>query len=257
MIWGSLMVLIPDKTLAPRRPDISQIEIEDNEPVDSLYSEKLQRLLTSALYASFQPGVPFLATANVGLFYGLYLPPLVPDVMVSLEVSTPQNFERKEDRTYFVWEMGKPPDVVIEIVSNRKGHELGSKPKDYARAGVSYYIVYDPLHQLNELQDSSLAIFERAGTEWILYTSSWMPKVGLGVTLWQGAYEGVTVEWLRWCDQDGNLLLTGEERAEAERQRAEAERQRAEAERQRAEQYLDLLRQHGITIPDAESTSKG
>lgn len=251
------MVHTPDKTLAPHRPDISHIEIEDDQPVDSLYSEKLQRLLTSSLYASFQPGVPFLATANVGLFYGLYLPPLVPDVMVSLEVSAPDNFERKEDRTYFVWEMGKPPDLVLEIVSNRKGHELGSKLKDYARAGVGYYIVYDPLHQLKELQEASLVIFERSGTVLIPYPSTWMPKVGLGVTLWHGTYEGVTVEWLRWCDQAGNLLLTGEERAaaehqraEAERQRAEAEHQRAEAERQRAEQYLQLLRQHGINLPN-------
>ena len=31
------------------RPDISDVLIEDDEPVDSLYSEKLQRLLTSAL----------------------------------------------------------------------------------------------------------------------------------------------------------------------------------------------------------------
>jgi hypothetical protein len=34
--------------------------------------------------------------------------------------------------------------------------------------------------------------------------------------------------WLRWWDLQGNLLLTGEERAERERQRAERERQRAD-----------------------------
>jgi hypothetical protein len=78
-----------------------------------------------------------------------------------------------------------------------------------------------------------------------------MPKVGLGLTLWTGSYEGVTVEWLRWCDEEGNLLLTGEEQAEMERQRAEAERQRAEAERQRADYYLRLLQEHGIHLPES------
>lgn len=34
--------------------------------------------------------------------------------------------------------------------------------------------------------------------------------------------------WLRWWDLQGNLLLTGEERAEQESQRAEQERQRAD-----------------------------
>ena len=36
------------------------------------------------------------------------------------------------------------------------------------------------------------------------------------------------MSWLRWWDRDGNLLLTGAERAEQEKQRAEQERQRAE-----------------------------
>jgi hypothetical protein len=34
--------------------------------------------------------------------------------------------------------------------------------------------------------------------------------------------------WLRWCDREGTLILTGAERAEQERQLAEQERLRAE-----------------------------
>ncbi len=247
-----------EEFLYPDPPDISDLVIEDDEPVDSVYSEKLQRLLTSALYASFQPRIeetaepiPFFATANVGLFYALKLPPLVPDVMLSLEVSPPASFERKEDRTYFVWEMGKPPDVAIEIVSNKKGQELGRKLRDYARAGVSYYVVYDPLHQLKELRGSSLAIFQRQGGEFVPFDSSWLEDIGLGLTLWQGSFEGVNTEWLRWCDREGRVLPTGEEKAALEQQRAEAEHQRAETERQRAEALLELLRSHGITPPEA------
>lgn len=222
-------VTSPTHLPQPLPPDISALVIEDDQPVDSLYSEKLQRLLTNALYASFKPGIPFLVTANVGLFYALKTNPLVPDVMLSLGVSAPVNFERREDRTYFVWEMGKPPEVAIEIVSNRKGHELGSKLTAYAHAGVSYYVVYDPLQQLKELDGSRLAIFERQGSQFVPYDFTWMPDVGLGLTLWQGSYEGVTVEWLRWCDQEGRILLTGEERSE---------------------QLLELLRAHGITPPE-------
>jgi Protein of unknown function (DUF820). len=177
----------------PEPPDISDLVIEDDEPVDSIHSEKLQRLLTSALYASFQPKaedtgelIPFLATANIGLFSALKLPPLMPDVTLSLEVAPPASFERKEDRTYLVWEMGKPPDVVIEIVSKRKGEELGRKRKDYARAGVSYYAVYDrtagvasPLRQLRELQGSPLALFQRRGGEFVPFESTWLEDKGL------------------------------------------------------------------------------
>ncbi len=241
----------------PPPPDISDLVIEDDQPVDSIYSEKLQRLLTSALYASFQPRakdsgepIPFLATANVGLFYALKQPPLVPDVMLSLEVAPPASFERKEDRTYFIWEMGKPPDVVIEIVSNREGEELGRKLRDYARAGVGYYGVYDPLRQLRELQGSPLVLFQRRGGELVPFDSTWLEEIGLGLTLWQGSFEGVNTEWLRWCDREGQVLPTGDEKAALEQQRAERERQRAERERQRAERLLELLRSHGIAPPE-------
>ncbi|HBB32029.1 MAG TPA: hypothetical protein DDZ80_10905 [Cyanobacteria bacterium UBA8803] len=43
--------------------------------------------------------------------------------------------------------------------------------------------------------------------------------------------------WLRWWDREGNLLLTGEERAEQERQRAE----RAERENARLREQLRAL----------------
>ena len=39
--------------------------------------------------------------------------------------------------------------------------------------------------------------------------------------VWQGVYEGLAATWLRWYDQDANVLPTGAERAEHERQRAE------------------------------------
>jgi hypothetical protein len=43
-----------------------------------------------------------------------------------------------------------------------------------------------------------------------------------------------------------NLLLSGEERAEQERQRAEQESQRAEKERQRSERLIAQLRALGV-----------
>jgi hypothetical protein len=44
--------------------------------------------------------------------------------------------------------------------------------------------------------------------------------VELGI--WQGRYQNLELPWLRWWDAEGNLLLTGAERAEREYQRAES-----------------------------------
>ena len=54
------------------------------------------------------------------------------------------------------------------------------------------------------------------------------------------------MNWLRWWDRAGNLLLWSAEQAEQERQRAEQERQRAEQERQRAEILAAKLRELGV-----------
>jgi hypothetical protein len=50
----------------------------------------------------------------------------------------------------------------------------------------------------------------------------------LGLTLWEGQFEGKHATWLRWTDEHGVLIPTGKERAEQERQRAEHTEQRAE-----------------------------
>ena len=37
--------------------------------------------------------------------------------------------------------------------------------------------------------------------------------MGIELGLWQGEYQNMELPWLRWWDLQGNLLLTGEERA--------------------------------------------
>ena len=232
-------------------PDIDDLVIEDDLPVDNLISEKQQRLLTGSLYSnenllgdsregSALQNRLFLAAANVGVFYAIKQPPLVPDVFLSLDVEVPQDWTQKKNRTYFVWEFGKPPDVVIEIVSNREGNELGRKLRDYARMGVGYYAVFDPLHQLGS---TDLYLFENRANRYQALTESWFEEIGLGLTLWDGVFEGKRDScndppgnrWLRWHDATGTVIPTGAERAETERQRADMERQRADTESQRAE----------------------
>jgi len=48
-----------------------------------------------------------------------------------------------------------------------------------------------------------------------------MDQLSLGLRLWEGIFEGKQGIWLRWCDQEGNVLLAGDECAGQERQRAE------------------------------------
>jgi hypothetical protein len=164
-------------------------------------------------------------------------------VLLSLEVSIPEDWSEKRNRAYFTWNFGKAPEVAIEIVSNRVGNELGSKLKDYAQVRVGYYVIFDPLHYLGE---QTLYIYQLVGATYQLSQTNWLEGVGLGLTLWEGEFEGKTYQWLRWCDAQGNLLLTGDENTKQEKQRAEQEKQRAEQEKQRADYLEEILRSRGI-----------
>jgi Uma2 family endonuclease len=215
-------------------PDISNLITEDDTPVDNFCSEKQQRFLTSVLYSS-KPREVFLAAANVGIYHNLGEPAIVPDVFLSLDVETPQNWWEKAHRCYLVWQFGKTPEVAIEIVSNKVGEELGTKLNIYEKMRVSYYVVYDPAKRLG---DSILRIFEIKGRKYFETKETWLEQVELGLTLWQGEFEGRNDLWLRWCDKDGNILLSGDERAkkaETKAQEAETKAQEAETKAQEAE----------------------
>jgi Uma2 family endonuclease len=224
---------------------------EDDEPADSPFSEKQQRFLTETLYSSWtppphpaRPDKPrtFWAAANVGIFPLLrQQTPRVPDVFVSLYVSPPERWH--ENKTYFLWDYGKAPDVVIEIVSNREGGELGAKLYDYAELGVIYYVVHDPTRQLG---DEVLQTFVLQGGEYRPLERAFLPRLGLGLTLWHGVFEQKEDTYLRWCDEAGELLLTGDERAAREAEaRRQAEERAAQAE-ERAARFAAKLRELGL-----------
>ena len=222
-------------------PDVSHLVTEDDTPVDNLIQEKLQRFLVECLYSSLKLGIPFLAACDVGLFYGIKEDSLAPDVLLSLGVSVPEDWSEKRKRSYFIWEFGNPPDVAIEIVSNKKGGELDDKLRKYARAGVPYYVVFDPLEKLSS---QILQVYGLHEGRYQRLAGDWLESVGLGLTVWEGMFETKHYDrWLRWCDRDGNLLLTGDEQAEQERQRAEQAEQQVGQERQRAEQAKQQVEQ--------------
>lgn len=111
---------------------------------------------------------------------------------------------------------------------------------------VPYYVVFS--RYTNELRAFTLV----AGEYQELHLSEpriWMPTLKIGLGLWQGEYQGISRQWLRWYDESGNWILTPAEqeqqRVEQEQQRADREQQHADREQQRADR-LAQLRAMGI-----------
>lgn len=236
--------LILDESLIP---NVDHLITEDDTPVDNFASAKQQRLLTSTLYSTLTD-VVFLAEANVGIYHTIKNPPIVPDVFVSFDVEVPENWREKQHRCYMIWNFGKPPEIAIEIVSNTTGDELGKKRAIYEKMRVIYYIVYDPSHYISP---ATLRIFELSGRHYREIATHWLESVNLGLTLWDGEFEGRSDTWLRWCDRDKNILSTGDERANQEQQRADQQQLKAEKIQQAAiAQFLKL----GLTVEQIAET---
>jgi hypothetical protein len=249
-------------------PDVSHLVTEDDTPVDNIYSEKQQRLLTEPLFANRCFGErPFVASANVGIYHAINRPAVVPDALVSLDVTYPPDIWEKMHRVYMTWVLGKPPEAVIEIVSNTVGNEAGKKFDVYARMGVPFYVIYDPARHLSL---KPLRVYELRGGEYYEKENTFIDALGLGLGLWQGSYENMDLEWLRWQDASGQWVPTGKELAEAAREQAELERQRAllagkradkaykkaAEEHQRAQKAAELAEQERLRAEQAEQATE-
>ena len=130
----------------------------------------------------------------------------------------PDELFAKEHRSYFMWEYGKAPDAVVEVVSNREGGETTDKMLKYAQIGIPYYAIHDP-----ELlvQREPLRVFVLRERTYQPCDPDWLPIVGLGLTLWQGVFENCETTWLRWCNRERRVIATGAEQAQQERERAD------------------------------------
>jgi Uma2 family endonuclease len=202
-------------------PDLDALITEDGAPVDNLFVEKQYRLLTDPLISSWTPpgeNKRFLVATDVGVFYNAGEPALAPDCFLSIGVAPGANLRAKENRSYFIWLVGKPPDVVIEIVSDKRGGEEDHNKDAYARMGVLFYVIFDPGDVLKGGVLRAGALTRRKYTP---IDPHWLAEVGVGLTLWQGAFEGYSDTWLRWCDENGRPIPTGAERAEEAKQTIE------------------------------------
>ncbi|KPA13649.1 protein containing DUF820 [Candidatus Magnetomorum sp. HK-1] len=229
--------------------DYDKLVTEDDEPVDNLFSERQQHLFVDSIYASWKRKKPFLATSNVGIYERIPKTPIVPDALLSLDIIPPKNIFEKRHRCYMISILGKPPELVIEVVSNTVGGEKTIKKQKYAKMGVLYYVIYDPDEFIYKRK---LHSFKLKGQSYEHMTSNnsscWLEKIGLGLVIQNGIYDLFEADWLRWYDEKGNILKTGQElaalgekhtalekeRANSEKKRANSEKKRANSEKKRA-----------------------
>jgi Uma2 family endonuclease len=224
-------------------PTEEDLPDSDDTPVDNELQILIPGLLRAILALLWADRTDWFLGINMGVYYQVGVPAIVPDGFLSLGV--PRLKQERGRLSYIFWqENNTSPIWVLEAVSQTYGNEYDKKMEKYAAIGILYYTIYNPDYWRRD-QHEPFEVYRLVNNQYVRLPGNpvWMPELGLGIGTGQGTHEGWTREWLYWSDSSGDRLPAPENVMQQERQRAEQERQRAEQERQRAEQAEAQLEQ--------------
>jgi len=159
-----------------------------------------------------------------------------PDFFVVLGVP------KGERKSWVVWEEGKGPDVVIELLSESTAavDKTVKKQVYQDQLKVAEYFWFDPFNA-DDWAGFSLRTGKYEAIQPDEQSRLLSQCLGLALVRWQGIYQDVEATWLRWATLGGALLPTPQESLQMAEQRAESEAQaRREAEQRAAEAEAEL-----------------
>jgi Uma2 family endonuclease len=236
-------------------PDHTQLPESDGTFVKNFQEHPQSILLTESIEPIFQqlhPDGQYAIGQDSGIYWRLTDPPergaKAPDWFYVPNV--PPTLDGQMRRSYVLWQEIISPLIVLEFVSGNGQEERDQTPYE-GKFWVYEQAIHVPFYGIYEVARASVELYHLVEGCYSLLPANdrgHYPITPLRVELgiWQGRYKNAELPWLRWWDSQGNLLLTGEERAEQERQRAEQERQRAEQAEQENARLREQLRALGI-----------
>ena len=119
----------------------------DGQPMpDGEYQFPIHSSAYSTLRVHFRNSPDVRVNGNTLLYYMQGNPQISvsPDCYVATGLSSEQQENINRNNTYRLWEVGKPPDFVMEVASySTKTADLVGKRALYARLGISEYWRYD------------------------------------------------------------------------------------------------------------------
>ena len=254
VIDGVVHIEQDDPPRSPRDvlPTMYDLPSEDPEEpgLPDEFHDLQPQLLSRTLSLSSYSRENCFTASDLNLYYNVRHPLWHKRPDWFLVVDVPRLYEQRDlRRSYVIWQEGNPPTVVVEflspgteaedlgrfydgtaegsegetanaVVSNGDNQATQAKPPGKfevyeTRLRVPYYFVYSRFTQ-------RLRYFKLEGRQYQEQPLNsepplvWLTDLEIGLGIWQGEFEGVTAAWLRWCDRDGNWLLTDTEQAQAQ-----------------------------------------
>ena len=237
--------------LPPAFPDHTQLPESDGTFVKNFQEHPQSLILTDSIGPILQqrhPDGQYAIGQDCGIYWRETEPPEkgaeAPDWFYVPNV--PPNLDGQIRRSYVLWREHIAPLIALEFASGNGDEERDRTPLSRTEEGVitkpGKFWAYErvmriPYYGIYEINSGRLEVYRLIDGYYQLLELNdrgHFPIAPLGVELglWQGSYQNQTMLWLRWWDEEGNLLLIGDERAQLERLRGEQQRERAESAEQ-------------------------
>jgi hypothetical protein len=190
-----------------------------NDPIDDINQPLLAAALTQSLEIAGRLPDTALTTTNYGICATVNGKMVIkaPDwgYVGNIRVS------RKEvKRSYTPQLQGDIPLIVMEFISDTEGGEYSVKPT-YPPGKWLFYeqVLKVPNYAIFEPDTGTLEVYRLDNGEYQLQQPDnnnrySIAEMNLFLGTWQGQRENRTGYWLRWWDDQGNLLLWGLEKVE-------------------------------------------
>jgi Uma2 family endonuclease len=248
------------KTQAELGPDVAEVLApfehldlveDDGVPLESSWHRLCMTLLIASVLYRQRDRTDFYVGGNMFIYFNLQQARdrdfKGPDFFV---VQGGVNLQPNR-RYWALWdEGGRYPDIIIELLS-RTTAELDRTVKKavYEQTfRTRNYYCYDPATQKLEGWELKGERYEPLQPN--EHDRLWSSVLGLWVGTWWGEYLRQTDTWLRFFDDQGQVVLVEEE---AQRRRAEEQQRRAEAAEGELARLRALLDQQGSGGPAAPS----
>lgn len=211
-------------------PDHTQLPESDGTFVKNFQEHPQSSLLTDSIRPVLQrlhPDGQYCIGQDCGIYWRLTEPPEkgaeAPDWFYVPNV--PPMLKGVFRRSYVLWQEYVAPLIALEFVSGDSSEERDQTPVT-GKFWVYEQAIRIPFYGIYDCSRSSIELYHLVDSRYQPVAANKrghfpIPPMGVELGIWQGEHESMELPWLRWWDDQGNLLSTGDERAEREKQRAD------------------------------------
>jgi Uma2 family endonuclease len=203
----------------------------------------------------------FFIGADINLYYdtkhtGWYKR---PDWFLVIGVSASKSIADSR-LSYVMWQEHIAPFLMVELISpGTEAEDLGQTLRVLGKPPTKWQ-VYEkilrvPYYAIYDRYSNKFRMFSLQATQYVEIAINndqrfWFEEIELGIGIWNGSYQGIVGQWLRWYNQAGNWILTNEERTQIADKRLVQANLEADQERKKNELLSAKLKELGVNVDE-------